>query len=170
MRLGRFVVAVERGGDGESIRDPGRRGCVLSGRLCAAQVSPGCPRPALDERRPACAEQRLRLHRRRIGRSLPGLQEILLGGSEVAVLECDVAQPEEWLRGVVESFGEREVEPACHVKLSGGQRGCGDRETVPEQLPGVRRIVLRRPVGAGGERGKEDSRRGRTQAARGRRS
>ena len=167
---GRVVVRVERGGDRESVGDPGRERRVLSRLQRAAEVSRGGPGPALHERRAACAHQRLRQYRRCLGRPLRGLHEVLLGGDEVLIPECDVAESEQWLRCVVVVLGERDVESLGDVDLSGGERGGGDREAVLQHFPGVRPIVRRRPVGARGEKRECNGRHRHTRAERGRRS
>ena len=163
IRLRILVVAIEGGDDGKSIDDPCLRRRAFCRLPCAAEMSPSSVRTASDQCRAAGAEPCLRLGRRTLGRVLRGFEEVPLGGEEIALLECDVAEPEPWLRGVVEAIGEREVEPARDIELSGCERCRGDRETVLQQLPGVRRILLRRPVGAGGERGETQGRGGRPQ-------
>ena len=79
MRRGRFVVRVQRGGDGESVRDPGRRRGIPPGLTCVPEDLAGFGRLPSREGRPSRAEQRLRFHRWLIVCQISGLQEIPLG-------------------------------------------------------------------------------------------
>ena len=164
VRLGCLVVTVERRGDGESILDPWRGRCGLPRLARVSEKLQGRARPASGKRRTASAEQCLRSYRRLILGKFRSLKEVFPGGDMVALLKRDVGEPEQRFRGFVEAFGEREVQPARDIDLSGGQRSACDREAVLEQISGIGGIVPARPAGAGGEQCESDDGRGRTQS------
>ena len=141
--LGRVVVRIERGGDGDTVGDPGRQRQVPANFLRLPEVLPGRFDPVPRKLRATGAEERFRPYRSCVTGQGRGFGEITHRADIVVGAEGDIAEPQERFRGVLEALGKGCVLPASHLRLAGGERGRRDRQVVPQKISAVNRIPWR---------------------------